>query len=66
MSTKSNSNAISGMMSVAQNTDTFANKMESIESNYNRIDNNMQSFDVLMSNIMPSIKQNSQAIIDVE
>ena len=54
------------MMSATQNTDTFVNKMESIEIDFNRIDSNMQSFDVLMSNIMPSIKENSQAILDVE
>ena len=66
MSIQSNSNKISGMMSVAQNTNAFINKMESIEKDYNKVDSNMQSLSVLISRMMPNIEQNSLSIFENE
>ena len=66
MSIFNNSNKISGMMSVAQNTNAFINKMDSIEKDYNKVDRNMQSFSVLISRMMPNIEQNSLSIFENE
>ena len=53
-------------MSVAQNTNAFINKMDSIEKDYNKVDRNMQSFSVLISRMMPNIEQNSLSIFENE
>ena len=52
---RTNSNMISGMMSKAQNTNAIVNQMESIEKYVIKVDNNMQSFDAVVSTVMPSI-----------
>ena len=55
MGIRANSNMISGMMSKAQNTNAIVNQMESIEKYVIKVDNNMQSFDAVVSTVMPSI-----------
>ena len=66
MGIRTNSNMISGMMSKAQNTNAIVNQMESIEKYVIKVDKNMQSFDAVVSTVMPSIDQNTQAILDTE
>ena len=56
---RTNSNMISGMMSKAQNTNSIVNQMESIEKYVIKVDNSMQSFDAVVSSVMPSIDQNT-------
>lgn len=54
------------MVNKAKSTNEIVNKMDDIERDFIKIESNMQSYDILISSMMPSIEHNSLSILENE